>query len=77
MQSVQDIIQSCGGPEKIEAEARNRGTKLTSWAVKKWLQNGIPEKHWRLVMDMSGATIELIYQANDAFRASSGEAAHA
>lgn len=75
MITVHEIIHSCGGPEKIEAAANARGTKLTLWAVKKWMQNGIPEKHWALVTQLSGTGIDVIYGANSALRASQTEAA--
>lgn len=75
MTTVHEIIHSCGGPERIEAEANARGTKLTLWAVKKWMRNGIPEKHWALVTKLSGAGVGVIYAANNTLRASQTEAA--
>ncbi|MBX3490868.1 hypothetical protein [Parvibaculum sp.] len=69
MNTVTEIISACGGPDRIEAEASVRGVKLTSWAVKKWNQNGIPEKHWDLVMGLCPTTVEALYNANSALRA--------
>lgn len=74
MNTVPDIIRLSGGPDAIEAEATLRGAKLTAWAVKKWPQNGIPEKHWEMLMGMCGANIENLYAANQAVRSLNVEA---
>ena len=53
----------CGGPEAIAPRA---GRSI--WAIYKWFGNGIPEKHWGLVMELSNVTIDEIYRANQAAR---------
>ena len=69
MRTVHEIIRDSGGPSGIEEEAQTRGVKLTLWAVKKWPLNGIPEKHWSMIADLCGATVEEIFNANAALRA--------
>jgi len=73
---IKRIIKASGGPEAIAAGARARGTKLTAWSVYKWQSNGIPEKHWPLIVDLSGATIEDLFAANTELRSGQQEAAH-
>lgn len=67
--NIEQIITSSGGPERIATEAGLRGIKLSSWGVYKWRSNGIPEKHWPLIKDLSGASVEEIFNANAALKA--------
>lgn len=47
------------------AEASQRTAfPITSEAVFKWYRNGIPEDHWPLIIEISGKTVDQIYQAN-------------
>lgn len=62
---VEDLVLAAGGPDKIAAAADHRGIKLTKWAVYKWPQNGIPQKHWALISDLANADPAEIYQANN------------
>lgn len=68
MRNLKKIIKDCGGPDRIEEAAGvTPGTskpRLSHWAVRKWLSNGIPERHWPLVQQLSGATVEELYSAN-------------
>jgi hypothetical protein len=69
MRTLPEIIEACGGPERIEAAAgphpvRKGKPRLSHWAVRKWPQTGIPERHWPLVQQLSGATVDELYGAN-------------
>lgn len=75
MKTVQDIITASGGFEKIQRAACAVGNDITWWAVKKWLKNGIPEKHWAVVMKLSGASLDEMFAANEALRAQAENAA--
>lgn len=80
MRDVSELIKACGGPEAIEREAgvkpgKAKRPKLSHWAVRKWSQSGIPERHWPLVMKLTKTDIGEIYAANEAARAAAREAA--
>lgn len=67
--SVKQIVKDSGGAEAIAKASEARGQKLSSWAVYKWTDNGIPEKHWELMKDLCGAEPMEIYSANSDLRA--------
>jgi len=62
--TVQRIIQDCGGATKVADASQKTANPVTFEAVFKWYRNGIPEVHWPLVIEMSGLTVEQIYNAN-------------
>lgn len=68
MRTLNEIIVDCGGPSQIERAAgqdpRTKRPRLSHWAVRKWPSNGIPERHWPLVQQLSGASVEELYGAN-------------
>jgi hypothetical protein len=72
MRTLPEIIEACGGPERIEKASGMKSGKpgqpdrprLSHWAVRKWPQTGIPERHWPLVQQLSNASIEELYGAN-------------
>ena len=45
------------------------GDKITPNAVYKWMANGIPERHWALVMGMCPVTVEELHRLNEQARA--------
>lgn len=70
VKTVPDIIKDAGGPAAIAAASD--GT-LTIDAVYKWPGIGIPDRHWTLVMPLSGATADEMLAANVAARATKAE----
>lgn len=68
MNTVSDIIRRGGGPDQIAQKAIENGVKLTADAVKKWRKNGIPEKHWPILMDLSGIDVKRLFAANNELR---------
>lgn len=64
--SIPDIIKKAGGPDAIAD--RSRG-KLSRWAVYKWPNNGIPDQHWPLLIDLARVTPKQLLAANEAARA--------
>lgn len=69
---VGEIIGKAGGAEKVSQAA---GGKPTAWAVHKWVKNGIPHRHWSLVMGLAGVTAAEIHDANMAVEALAKEKA--
>lgn len=69
--SITEILKAAGGPVAI-AE-RSEGA-LTVDAVYKWQRNGIPDRHWPLVMPHAGATPEEMFSANELLRDQAGAA---
>lgn len=59
-----EIIHACGGAERV-AQASGG---MTVWMVWKWYKNGIPSKHWPLVMRLSGLSADAILSANEQLR---------
>lgn len=59
--TVRDIIRDAGGPQAL-ADA-SKGV-ITVDAVYKWQTIGIPDRHWPLVMPLSGATADELLAAN-------------
>ena len=74
--NIDEIIAAAGGHERIAERAQARGQKLSIYAPLKWRENGIPEKHWQLVMRLvRGLTPEDIYLANKKLRKQRAKAA--
>lgn len=69
--TVQEIIAKAGGPRVI-AEAS--GGVIGVEAPYKWPKIGIPDRHWPLVMRLSGATADELLKANMAARGASAPA---
>lgn len=65
MKSVPDIISDCGGPLAIEAASNG---SLSHWAIRKWAANGIPDKHWPLIMSVTPVSADQLLAANVALR---------
>lgn len=59
--SVQSIIKRAGGASRI---AELLGGRLTSDAIYKWPKIGIPDRHWPLIMRLSGASADEMLAAN-------------
>lgn len=59
--SVSDIIAKAGGRELVAQRVEK-----TEWAIKKWERNGIPDRHWPVLIEMSGDTLtpDDLYRAN-------------
>lgn len=74
MRNISDIIKAAGGARKIHEasgpidEATGK-RPLTYDAVYKWEKNGIPDRHWPLVMSLTETSPAELYEANCAVRA--------
>jgi hypothetical protein len=71
MRTIPQIIKAAGGARKIAVASK--GT-VTAEAVYKWSKNGIPDRHWPIVMPLSGATANELLRANVAVRRQLGTA---
>ncbi len=62
--SLAQIIKDAGGAGAIERASQAIGVKLKRDAVYKWPLTGIPDRHWPIVIGLSGHQSEEIYLAN-------------
>src|ERR1700761_6940834 len=63
--SVSDILRMAGGAVAIERESQG-GVKTA--AAYKWVKGGIPDRHWPLIIRLSGVTADALLAANVAAR---------
>jgi hypothetical protein len=68
MRTIKDIIRDAGGARAVKEAANQRGCELTIWAPYKWQTEGVPDRHWPVLVDLAGATPEELYRANLALR---------
>jgi len=65
--NIEQIIEKCGGIDIIATE-----TNLTEQAINLWVKNGIPEKHWKILLELSkikNTNITVNVTVNDLFNA--------
>ena len=74
MRTISEIIEASGGPRAISDASA--GT-ITKDAVYKWHAIGIQDRHWPLLMTLTDATPEELFEANIKARASKAEGAAA
>ena len=60
--SVEQVIDACGGAEAIGAHMQ-----VSAWAVYKWKDIGIHDRHWKLIMSLCEVTIHDLYKINEVF----------
>lgn len=70
--TCREIVRLAGGPAKIGEAASKRDAEIDAqkmeWAAQKWRQNGIPDTHWDLMIELAGVTVDQLYQANKLVR---------
>lgn len=71
--TVRQIIQKAGGPKALHAQgkllARERQERpIAEKTIYSWFVNGIPEKHWWLVMPVCKVTVSELHKANEELR---------
>lgn len=66
MRTISQIIEAAGGPQVVSAAIPPRpdGKKMTSDAVRKWPQIGIPDRHWPVLIELAQATPDELFEAN-------------
>lgn len=67
---VKAIIDKAGGAVAVAGAIDG----IKADAVYKWTRNGIPEWHWQRLMDLTGTSLNDIYEANRVLRGSKAEA---
>lgn len=70
--TVEQIIDRCG-TAKVKPAARIVSASdgaITTDAVYKWRNNGIPEWHWKLIKRLAGVDEKTLHRANERIRAS-------
>lgn len=65
MRTIIEIIRDAGGARGIEAATEGR---IKSDAVYKWSANGIPDRHWPVLIKHAGASPDELFEANRAVR---------
>jgi hypothetical protein len=67
--TIRQIIDAAGGSAAVTVAAFQAGHELTTGAIYKWRQNGIPDRYWSILMPMAGATADELLAANEHARA--------
>lgn len=63
--TIKEIIEKSGGPKAIgDAIAAARGKPSKPDAVYKWPAIGIPDRHWPIIISLSGVTAQELFEAN-------------
>lgn len=63
--TIQEIINNCGGAEKVCQRVGNKGPAISKDAIRKWRSNGIPEKYWQTLFELSPSLdATVIHHAN-------------
>jgi hypothetical protein len=62
---IAGIVRRAGGAASIAAASAGA---VTADAVYKWRRIGIPDRHWPLLMSLSGVTADELVRANRAAR---------
>lgn len=68
--TVADIIKRAGGAPAIETASDG---EVKAGAVYKWPKIGVPDRHWPLLMRLSGASADELLTANIAARTPNSE----
>jgi hypothetical protein len=64
MRTVAQLISVAGGARRIAAASADTQHPIGFEAVYKWPKIGVPERHWPLLIVLTGATVQEIYDAN-------------
>jgi len=68
-EEISALIERCGGPDAIVQASADAGNKVTDRStVYKWSRIGVPEKHWGLLIELSGATPNQLHAMNERVR---------
>jgi hypothetical protein len=76
MKKVRDIIERCGGPDRIAKKSGGaiRAVSIQNWVsptVKWGTRGGIPSKHWATLMRLDKTlTVDELHEANEEARRS-------
>lgn len=65
MKTVSEIIADAGGPEQI---AKALQGAITADGVRKWRQNGIPDRYWSKLRAITSVDVAVIFAANELAR---------
>jgi hypothetical protein len=68
MRNIEQIIKDAGGARAISEASGPQDDSgkrpLTYDAVYKWSKNGIPDRHWPLLISLADASAEELFHAN-------------
>jgi hypothetical protein len=66
--TVTQIIRDAGGAAAIVRAVHGAGASITRDAVYKWRLTGIPDRHWQVIIALTGIGPAELYEANCAAR---------
>ncbi|MGV1870909.1 carph-isopro domain-containing protein [Agrobacterium rosae] len=66
--TVSEIIGRAGGPRAIADASQQSREPFSKDAVYKWAKGGIPDRHWPIIIALTGLKVAQIYEANVAAR---------
>lgn len=66
--TVSEIIGRAGGPRAISDASQRSKEPFSKDAVYKWVKGGIPDRHWPIIISLTGLKVSQIYEANVAAR---------
>lgn len=59
IKTVYDLLESVGGAARLAARL-----KIHQFTVDRWIKNGVPVKYWKQIMELSGASPEVLYSVS-------------
>lgn len=70
--TIEEIIKAAGAGKSLaagakaiaEAIAEEAGSEIKAETVYKWPKIGIPDRYWPAIIKLTGATPDVLYQAN-------------
>jgi hypothetical protein len=71
--SVREIVHKGGGPKRLHEKSKGLAKQrcervIAEKTIYSWFENGIPEKHWWLVMLVCHVKEGDLHRANEALR---------
>lgn len=63
--SVADIVELAGGRRAVSTASRKTPHEVTYQAVLYWESHGIHPRHWPLLMQLTGLTVDEIFSASE------------
>ncbi|WP_315792327.1 MULTISPECIES: carph-isopro domain-containing protein [unclassified Bradyrhizobium] len=69
--TIRELIDAAGGPIAV-SRAIPSEHHVSDDAVRKWKQNGIPDRYWPVIIQLASSCVEEIFAGNEMIRADKG-----
>jgi hypothetical protein len=67
---ILQLLQRCGGAAAIWRASQDTKQPLGNYRTPyKWAENGVPERHWALIRELSGVSPDELHNMNERVRA--------